>query len=175
MGVWVCLQNAVVTAANSHINNYYKNIISLQPVGPLSSVGPWASAPWSPCINAPLVLVLVKWVSCVSQERCGISPPMSLWRWSSSTTACRRWPTRSFSLTRVWEETRTTRPDPETPSGTRSSRTLQDAWGSFSLNALQPPNRLKSSSLTLLLNSHTLIFFSTKTILYLINNFSLKV
>ncbi len=54
MSVWVCLQNAVVTAANSHINNYSKNIISLQPVGPLSSVGPWASAPWSPCINAPL-------------------------------------------------------------------------------------------------------------------------
>ncbi len=54
MGVWVCLQNAVVAAANSHINNYSKNIISLQPVGPLSSVGPWASAPWSPCINAPL-------------------------------------------------------------------------------------------------------------------------
>ncbi len=52
--VWVCLQNAVVTAANSHINNYYKNIISLQPVGPLSLVSPWASAPWSPCINAPL-------------------------------------------------------------------------------------------------------------------------
>ncbi len=39
------LQNGVVTAANSHINNYSKNIISLQPVGPLSSVGPWASAP----------------------------------------------------------------------------------------------------------------------------------
>ncbi len=52
--VWVCLQNAIVTAANSHINNYSKNIISLQPVGPLSSVGPWASAPLSPCINAPL-------------------------------------------------------------------------------------------------------------------------
>ncbi len=54
---WVCefvYMNAVVTAANSHINNYSKNIISLQPVGPLSSVGPWASAPWSPCINAPL-------------------------------------------------------------------------------------------------------------------------
>ncbi len=48
------LQNGVVTAANSHINNYSKNIISLQPVGPLSSVDPWVSAPWSPCINAPL-------------------------------------------------------------------------------------------------------------------------
>ncbi len=53
MSVWVCSLNAVVTAANSHINNYSKNIISLQPVGPLSSVGPWVSAPWSPCINAP--------------------------------------------------------------------------------------------------------------------------
>ncbi len=38
--VWVCLQTAVVIAANPHINNYSKNIISLLPVGPLSSVGP---------------------------------------------------------------------------------------------------------------------------------------
>ncbi len=57
MSVWVCLQNAIVTAANSHINNYSKNIISPQPLGPLSSVGPWASAPLSPCINAPLAIV----------------------------------------------------------------------------------------------------------------------
>ncbi len=44
MSVCVCLQNAVVTAANSYINNYSKNIISLQLVGSLSSVDPWASA-----------------------------------------------------------------------------------------------------------------------------------
>ncbi len=61
---WVCefvYMNAVVTAANSHINNYSKNIISLQPVGPLSCVGPWASAPWSPYINVPLVLSVTMW------------------------------------------------------------------------------------------------------------------
>ncbi len=40
----------------THINNYSKNIISLQPVGTLSSVGPWASVSWSPCINAPLAI-----------------------------------------------------------------------------------------------------------------------
>ncbi len=56
--VLVCLHNAVVTAANSHINNYLKDLISLQPVGPLSSVGPWASAPWSLCINASLCMCI---------------------------------------------------------------------------------------------------------------------
>lgn len=63
---------------------------------------------------------------------------MSPWRWSSSTTVCRRWPTRWSSPTRAGRASPTRTRSRATPSGQRSSRTPLAAWGKAQLGISFP-------------------------------------
>lgn len=67
------------------------------------------------------------------QEPCGICHPMNRWRWWSSTTACRPWPTRSSSRTPAGSTSPTRTRSPAMPSGPPSSRTRPAVSGHSSV------------------------------------------
>ena len=67
------------------------------------------------------------------QEPCGICRPMNPWRWWSSTTACRPWPTRWSFPTQGGSTSPTRTRSRAMQSGPPSSRTPLAASGWFSL------------------------------------------
>lgn len=81
---------------------------------------------------------------CSLQGPCGICRPMNPWRWWSSTTACRPWPTRSSSPTRGGSTSQTRTQSPAMPSGPPSSRTPPAASGGVRTKVVYARIRLMS-------------------------------